>query len=423
VFICLRNLGFLTASTSNRLLSVTEAAGVSAETWDAESGSFTYDPNGNLLTAPAPYALSAVTYDPRNLPLSLTRGGVTTTYRYDAGGQRITKQVGGGATEVYILDGATTLGVVTLTAGGTPTAWHFNVLAGDRVIGRQPHTGARRHYHTDLLGSTRAVVAGTTVLESTDYDPWGLALPGRTLGAGTKEGFTGKERDAETGLDYFGARSYLPALGRWGSVDPLAELYPAWSPYNYVLNDPNRLTDPDGRCPKGAAVGSICLDFFIAAQSAGGYGGDGRRFDAEAPPERSRAQVVISPDRTPKMYVSHSSSVDGDPVKPSSRNGAIVRTHRDGSFTVTVRAMNSAVEEDIPRVGHGLIPAINAKITFSRAANGSLSMRGSRDAFPSLGIYDMQESGWRTLPGGERKESNFLFLFPILPNDRWSQPE
>jgi RHS repeat-associated protein len=96
------------------------------------------------------------------------------------------------------------------------------------------------------------------VLESTDYDPWGVALPGRTLGSGTKQGFTGKERDAETGLDYFGARSYLPALGRWGSVDPLAELYPAWSPYNYVLNDPNRLTDPDGRHPiwPAAAIGA-----------------------------------------------------------------------------------------------------------------------------------------------------------------------
>jgi RHS repeat-associated protein len=58
------------------------------------------------------------------------------------------------------------------------------------------------------------VVEGTTVVESYDYDPWGVLMPGRTKGSGTKEGFTGKERDSESGLDYFGARHYMAALGR-----------------------------------------------------------------------------------------------------------------------------------------------------------------------------------------------------------------
>jgi RHS repeat-associated protein len=72
-------------------------------------------------------------------------------------------------------------------------------------------------------------------------------MPGRTLGGGTKEGFTGKERDAESGLDYFGARMYMPALSRWMGVDPLAEKHPEWSPYNYVLDNPLARLDPDGR--------------------------------------------------------------------------------------------------------------------------------------------------------------------------------
>jgi RHS repeat-associated protein len=66
-------------------------------------------------------------------------------------------------------------------------------------------------------------------------------------GVGAKEGYTGKERDAETGLDYFGARYYLGAIGRWGGVDALTDQYPSWSPYTYVLNSPLRLVDPDGR--------------------------------------------------------------------------------------------------------------------------------------------------------------------------------
>jgi RHS repeat-associated protein len=233
---------------TNRLGSVTDLAGsTSGVSWDAESGSFSYDANGNLKTAPAPYSITAATYDHNNLPLSLTSGGTTTSYRYNHAGQRIAKQVLGGDTEFYLLDGATTLGVFRVNSAGSVVSHHFNVLAGNRVVGRQLASGARRYYHTDLLGSTRAVVEGATVVESYDYDPWGLLLAGRTLGSGTKEGFTSKERDAESGLDYFGARYYTPALGRWTSGDPLADLYPAWSPYTFVLNRPNDTIDPDGR--------------------------------------------------------------------------------------------------------------------------------------------------------------------------------
>ncbi len=53
------SLTYSLAASSNRLTSITEAAGVTAEMWDAEAGSFTYDANGNTLTAPAPYSLSA----------------------------------------------------------------------------------------------------------------------------------------------------------------------------------------------------------------------------------------------------------------------------------------------------------------------------------------------------------------------------
>jgi RHS repeat-associated protein len=86
------------------------------------------------------------------------------------------------------------------------------------------------------------------LIEAEDYDAWGVAMTGRSYlsGVGAKEGYTGKERDAETGLDYFGARYYLAAIGRWGAVDALTDRYPGWSPYTYVLNSPLRLVDPRG---------------------------------------------------------------------------------------------------------------------------------------------------------------------------------
>jgi RHS repeat-associated protein len=233
-----------------------ENAGLTAETWDAEAGSFTYDANGNLTSAPEPYSVSAVTYDPANLPLSITRSGVTSNYRYDDAGQRITKQVGAGNTEVYLREGATVLGVFTMS-GGTVASSYFNILWEDRVVGRHTSADVRSYYHFDPLGSVRAVVSNTgAMVESSDFDPWGLAMPGRALVNATpvKERFSGKERDSETGLDYFGARYYMPALGRWAAVDPSADAMLEWSPYNYVYDNAVGQVDPDGRQARSAGA-------------------------------------------------------------------------------------------------------------------------------------------------------------------------
>lgn len=74
--------------------------------------------------------------------------------------------------------------------------------------------------------------------------------------------FPGKERDAETGLDYFGFRYYSGAQGRFTSPDPLLNsgrpwLPQSWNRYAYTLNNPLRYTDPlglyewDKKCKQG----------------------------------------------------------------------------------------------------------------------------------------------------------------------------
>ncbi|MBB5064656.1 RHS repeat-associated core domain-containing protein [Granulicella mallensis] len=74
----------------------------------------------------------------------------------------------------------------------------------------------------------------------------------------TQSRYTGKERDAESGLDYFGARYYASSMGRWMSPDwadkpeavPYSDLDNPQSLnlYGYVKNNPLSQADPDGHC-------------------------------------------------------------------------------------------------------------------------------------------------------------------------------
>ena len=90
------------------------------------------------------------------------------------------------------------------------------------------------------------------VIQETHYDPWGLELTGLGYQNGkVKENkylYNGKELIEENDLQYYdyGARMYDPVIGRWGVVDPMAEIYQAFSPYNYTLNNSIKFIDPNG---------------------------------------------------------------------------------------------------------------------------------------------------------------------------------
>jgi RHS repeat-associated protein len=73
---------------------------------------------------------------------------------------------------------------------------------------------------------------------------------------GNRYHFTGKERDAESGNDYFGARYYASSMGRFLSPDWSAKVMPvpyvkldnpqSLNLYSYVWNNPLSRNDPDG---------------------------------------------------------------------------------------------------------------------------------------------------------------------------------
>jgi RHS repeat-associated protein len=90
---------------------------------------------------------------------------------------------------------------------------------------------------------------------------------------GLGQRFTGKERDAESGLDYFGARYYSSAQGRFTSVDPAIDSAvltqpQSWNRYAYVLNNPLTIIDPDGKAWVEKGDGAIGWDASIDEHAA-----------------------------------------------------------------------------------------------------------------------------------------------------------
>ena len=131
------------------------------------------------------------------------------------------------------------------------------------------------HYVTaDHLGTTRVITDATkAVLQCRDYLPFGDELLATTQNGrsgiacysgetGLRQKSTGKERDAESRLDYFGARYYSWAAGRFTSPDP--KLFPSsvddpqsWNQFVYSRNNPLRYVDPNGEDWEDVLKGTV----------------------------------------------------------------------------------------------------------------------------------------------------------------------
>lgn len=146
---------------------------------------------------------------------------------------------------------------------------------GERVA-RKDFSGSTTsvaYYFSDHLKTTDIVTdAQGNIKNESDFYPWGGELQFLANDSNHYK-FTGKERDAETGLDYFGARYYGNALGRWLTPDwaakPVAVPYAVLGDpqslnlYTYVRNIPTTGLDPDGHCSStfcqiaaGVAIGT-----------------------------------------------------------------------------------------------------------------------------------------------------------------------
>ena len=102
--------------------------------------------------------------------------------------------------------------------------------------------------HSNHLGSANWITDDNgKPIQYIHYAPYGELIANKqTIGYDERFKFTGKERDWETGYDYFGARFYDHRKGFWNSVDPLADKYPNVTPYLYCNGNPIMLVDPTG---------------------------------------------------------------------------------------------------------------------------------------------------------------------------------
>jgi RHS repeat-associated protein len=183
------------------------------------------------------------------------QGGCNTQYIYNAEGDRVAKKTAGSITNQYLLDSA---GDNLTELDGSGAFVRGEIDAGLTHLGTY-FNGSTYFEHGDWLGTMRLRTGlNNEVAEQCSSLPFGDSL--NCTGAEPSfRHFTGKERDSESGLDYFGERYYENALGRFATPDylgygldpvpvPWADLKDPRSLnlYGYVRNNPVSVADPDG---------------------------------------------------------------------------------------------------------------------------------------------------------------------------------
>ena len=251
----------ITYDRSGNLLTLSRY-GSSSATTPIESLSFSYsgpkrsgwsyDPHGNV-TSDMQNGLS-VAWNVINLPRTISTSTASTQRTYLADGT-LAQISDGSTTRLYLGDmvfNKASNGTITLESA----AWD-----GGRLL---PGTGNDKvlYYVNDHLGSTRVVKDGSgTVRQRYDYYPYGTVSNAWTSSSTTDNSekryrFGGKEvtgaalsplsAGSDAYLD-FGARLYSPRSAVWLSLDPMAEEYYPFTPYNYTLSNPILYVDPSGR--------------------------------------------------------------------------------------------------------------------------------------------------------------------------------
>ncbi len=201
--------------------------------------SFTFDDQGQVTTRTNASGVTQYRWDARGrLTQVALPNGENLAYGYDALGRRASRTANGVTTSFLYSDGDV---VLDHASNGTEVDYLNAPGLDDKLRQTSSATGAL-YYLQDQLGSTTALTdAGGSVVEREQYEPFG-ATTGSSL---TRYGFTGREREAESGLMYYRARWYDPQQARFISEDPVG-FQGGMNKYSYVSNNPVSKTDATG---------------------------------------------------------------------------------------------------------------------------------------------------------------------------------
>jgi len=416
----------------NRLTKVTdEQQNASGYPYIVTPYEITYDANGNMIRH-RDKGLESIEYNYLNLPHKITGASGKNqkfyNYAYRADGAKISKSYSRGAEtwSTDYLDGfqynfytGPTPPITTSDLKFVPTSEGYYDFENNTYI----------YNYTDHLGNVRLSYTDTNkdgtiqprqykvqqcdgppdpmnppncvdywkpgeIVEINNYYPFGLLHDYTTTTQNAYQyKYNGKELQ-ETGMYDYGARFYMPDLGRWGVVDQLAEKSRRFSPYAYALDNPIMFIDPDGReaerccswndvkafgrgawnttksmvkgtienasLQKAAIVGVINLMKTYDAYKKGGVKGA----------TRQAANVVYEETGAKALVQTAKSAIKGDPEAIGSlvvTVGAVVATHKAAGKISTITETETTT---LHRGVNSTSPA------YSQAVEGTATPRG-----------------------------------------------
>ncbi len=205
--------------------------------------SYTYDANGNLSAKTDGADVWGYSFNAIHQLTAVTKNAVTqATYSYDPIGRRV-ERISGATTTVWTFDQEDVLRQDVVVGPATTTTRFIHGLAIDEPLAQEIATsGAMAYLHADALGSiVHHTDSSAMVTDTVTYDAWGNVQTGTP----SLYGFTAREWDGPSRLNFYRARWYDQSQGRFLSEDPIGfEEGPNF--YQYAQQNPALYVDPSG---------------------------------------------------------------------------------------------------------------------------------------------------------------------------------
>ncbi|MDL2303531.1 RHS repeat-associated core domain-containing protein [Dysgonomonas sp. OttesenSCG-928-D17] len=245
----------LTANDAVATISLAESADF--KNYSNVATEYTYNKNG-AMTKDLNKGISDIQYNSLNLPRQMDIKSpvaeARNEYIYSAGGQKlkVTQKWNSSYSTSPVIGSAVNAASLNMTKTTDYVGnkvYENNVLKRIIVDGGYIEGGVYYFYLTDHLGNNRIVANQSgTIIQKNHYYPFGMTFAESTDQNKQPYKYNNKELDNMHGLNLYdySARYMEPALGRFTTVDPLAEKYYSISPYAYCNNNPIKYIDPTG---------------------------------------------------------------------------------------------------------------------------------------------------------------------------------